>query len=79
MFILTSAVETANYAITSSKLGDSSEYAADVVQWTATIAEKCPGTDFDEAFTARSEIENGLIGQGFGGAFGVMLFGKFNH
>ena len=46
--------------------------------WTTNIKDKCPNADMDSAYSNKSEIQNGIIGLGFGAYFGIIFFAKRN-
>ena len=67
-FILIMALETTNYAVV---IHNTKDVGINVTN----ITEKCPDVKLDEAFAAKSEIENGVMGFVFGCYFGVLFFG----
>ena len=70
-FVLVLAVETADYLITVPKIEIDEE-------WTNNIKAKCEKADISEAYSSKSEIQNGIIGIGFGAYFGMIYFAKKN-
>ena len=70
-FVLSMSMETANYLIVTPTVKIDSE-------WTINIEEKCPEKDISEAYTSLSEVQDGLIGLGFGAFFGIIFYEKRN-
>ena len=68
LFALVMALETTNYIVVEPTIDDQQN-------WITNITDKCPGAKMDEAFEAKSEIENGVMGFVFGCYFGVLFFG----
>ena len=68
LFILIMALETTNYVVVMQTIEDEDT-------WIKNITDKCPNAKMDEAFEAKSEIENGVMGFVFGCYFGVLFFG----
>ena len=62
-------VETINYVV------EDSQIVNDPV-WSSNIAIKCPKENLDHAFEARSMLDNGIIGIGFGSYLGVVYSAK---
>ena len=44
--------------------------------WIDSISEKCPDADLSEAFSAKSEIQNGMVNLGFGAFYGHILYSR---
>lgn len=65
------ALETANYLVVVPTI---------VIEesWNNNITSKCPGAKMEEAYSNKSEIQNGMIGIGFGAYFGMIFFAKRN-
>ena len=66
--VLVNALETMTYLI---KEPETQDIPTD---WIVNIRNKCPDASLDEAFSARSEIQNGLVAMGFGAYFGQLAY-----
>jgi len=74
IFVFVTAIETANYIIVEPRVADDPSLDS----WSVTILQKCPKANMDEAYAKLSEIQNGMVGVGFGAYFGLLFFGMRN-